>query len=295
MTALRQRRARTAFSIIELAIVSAILAVLACLLAAAVHRVRLRAERMSCGNNMRQVGLGVLAFEAEHGRVPSEDRLGLAYLQWRAFILPHIDQGELWARTRRAAQSEIRSYLHPPHVGAVTVVNTFLCKADGRLGELHEAPNGVAAAFGSYLGVAGANGHFGMFPGGPRRVRLSQVADGLSHTLLLGERPPPSSFQAGWWYSNVVDDSYGDHRLVGPNNSLSLTDSRENRGEPGLSGYRPGRLEDAEDRFHFWSLHPGGANFCLSDGSVRFLGYDVGPKLLAASATRDQGETGELP
>jgi prepilin-type processing-associated H-X9-DG protein len=48
------------------------------------------------------------------------------------------------------------------------------------------------------------------------------------------------------------------------------------------------------DLFHFWSLHPGEANFLLADGSVHFLRYEADP-LLPALATRAGGETVQLP
>jgi prepilin-type processing-associated H-X9-DG protein len=41
--------------------------------------------------------------------------------------------------------------------------------------------------------------------------------------------------------------------------------------------------------FHFWSLHPGGANFAFADGSVRFLAYSANP-IMPALATREGGE-----
>ena len=44
------------------------------------------------------------------------------------------------------------------------------------------------------------------------------------------------------------------------------------------------------DQFHFWSLHPGGANFLFGDGSVHFLAYSAAGSILPALATRGGGE-----
>jgi prepilin-type processing-associated H-X9-DG protein len=62
------------------------------------------------------------------------------------------------------------------------------------------------------------------------------------------------------------------------------------------NGYRfvPGRPGSQCDVYHFWSLHPGGANWLFADGSVRFLRYDA-DSVLPALATRAGGETASLP
>ena len=56
----------------------------------------------------------------------------------------------------------------------------------------------------------------------------------------------------------------------------------------------PGRLDNPCDRYHFWSLHPGGGNWLFADGSVRFLSYSADP-IMPALATRAGGEVVPLP
>jgi prepilin-type processing-associated H-X9-DG protein len=58
--------------------------------------------------------------------------------------------------------------------------------------------------------------------------------------------------------------------------------------------FGPGRLENPCDRFHFWSLHPGGAHFLFADGSVRLLPYSAQP-IMVSLATRSGGEVVTLP
>jgi prepilin-type processing-associated H-X9-DG protein len=124
--------------------------------------------------------------------------------------------------------------------------------------------------------------------------RFAAVSDGLSQTIMVGERPPPDSLQAGWWYPGLV--GYGtDFR--GPNNVITLGGVLLFGGDPctkirGTLG--PGRLDNPCDRFHLWSLHTGGANFLFADGSARFLSYSAEP-IVIALATRAGGETVAIP
>ena len=57
----------------------------------------------------------------------------------------------------------------------------------------------------------------------------------------------------------------------------------------------PGAVGNVCDSFHYWSLHSGGANFCLGDASVRFLSYGMSPIVQRAMATRNGGEVFDAP
>ncbi len=54
--------------------------------------------------------------------------------------------------------------------------------------------------------------------------------------------------------------------------------------------YGPGNVNNQCDQFHFWSFHPGGANFLLGDGSVRLISYGSGAPVMDLLVTRAGGE-----
>jgi prepilin-type processing-associated H-X9-DG protein len=56
------------------------------------------------------------------------------------------------------------------------------------------------------------------------------------------------------------------------------------------SYYRNDTPDNVCSQSHFWSLHPGGANWALGDGSVRFIRYSVGQSVLPAMASINGGE-----
>ena len=128
------------------------------------------------------------------------------------------------------------------------------------------------------------------------RTRIADATDGASNTLLLGERPPSADYQFGWWYAGG-----GQPRLGTADMTLSV---REPNLQPITAGSLcgPGRypfmpakgFDDQCGMFHFWSPHPGGANFAFADGSVRFLHYSADP-IMPALATRAGGESVDVP
>ena len=59
--------------------------------------------------------------------------------------------------------------------------------------------------------------------------------------------------------------------------------------------FGPGDLNNPCDQWHYYSLHPGGANFCMGDASVRFLSYMTSPNVQRALATRNGQEVFDAP
>jgi prepilin-type N-terminal cleavage/methylation domain-containing protein len=143
----------------------------------------------------------------------------------------------------------------------------------------------------------------------PTTVRMGQVTDGLSNTLMVGERPPSKDMVFGWWFAGFGISGDGDGDVV-----LGISERFEDafmgyhdpQGRPCSKGspdpnnaaaYKlsPGDLDNQCDQFHYWSLHSGGALFCLGDGSVRFLSYSTSPIVQRAMATRNGGEVFDQP
>ncbi len=274
---------RSGFSLVELLVVIGVLGVLLGLFLPAVQRVRESAARAECLNNLKQIGLALHHFHDVNGQFPPlparSDKDPHALLTWRALLLPQVEQESLWAVSRRACDLEPRPWRNPPHVGMTTVIKLFVCPSDGRLRSPLRDHQAVPAAYSSYYGVTGGyslDGTLGMSPG----IRLSTVRDGTSNTLLAGERPPPDTLESGLWYAKT---RFLDHGLSVVELSAPADPCR------GLFRFGPGRTDNRCDQYHFWSLHPGGANFVFADGSARYLPYSAEPIMLSL-ATRSGGE-----
>ena len=197
------------------------------------------------------------------------------------------------------------------------------CPADGRSSLTYDANNGNAtnkAALTSYFGVTGRDqfqeaiggtgnpsmraklpGQDGIFYVNAA-VKLTGITDGTSNTIAIGERPPSNTLLYGWmWagsgnypYFGATDVVLGVRERIAPNADPEF--------------FRPGTLIDPTDshRYHYWSLHSGGANFGFADGSVRFITYSAGTanvgtvngitiSLLEALASRAGGEVYSIP
>lgn len=287
---------RAGFTLIELLVVLAIIAVLIGLLLPAVQRVRDAAARVTCSNNLRQIGLALHQYhDAERALPPGIRRSPDPYpfLGWGARLLPYLEQQPLWEQTRRDYASQPPS-TNPPtqHVGFTAVLPVFSCPAFGRThGRVDE---GYDVAFTHYLGVIGRTSatYDGLFYLNSR-LSLRSVTDGTSNTVMVGERPPSPDNWFGWWYAAAGQAGDGSADML-----LGVEDYRNTFRTPtcpnGPYPFGPGTASNPCDVFHFWSQHTGGAHFLFADGSVRFLAYSA-RSVLPSLATRAGREPVELP
>lgn len=295
---------RHGHSLLELVVVIAVISLLGALSLSAVQRVRVASVRTQCQNNLRQLGLGLHGYhDARHALPPGwtsengpERQDGYSYLGWTARILPHIEQQNLWQRIEQAySVSPSGSVWAEPHPAiTATAVPLFACPADGRVRTAQPLSAGHPVSFTSYLGVSDhrPNRYTGVLFQ-DSAVRLTDITDGASQTLMIGERPPAADHRFGWWYRGWGQRQEGSAEMI-----LSVRETNRMSDYPtcpaGPYQFTPGKFDNQCDMFHFWSPHPGGAKFAFADGSVRFLRYEA-DSIIPALATRAGGEIVEIP
>jgi prepilin-type processing-associated H-X9-DG protein len=292
---------RAGTSLIELLVVIGVISILIGLAMPAVQAARQSAARTACQNNLRQLGLALHNYHAAHGTLPpgaDQPAPGIEvkypFMGWPVRILPHIEQDALWKQALAAYEQNPDPVFNPPHTGLSTVVRSFICPADssGRYLRPVNDPRTKSLALTAYLGVSGTDSVLGdgvLY--NQSHVALSDIRDGTSQTLMVGERPPSDRRAFGSWYR-----AFG---LTGNGSADVVLGAREINPvieECATNGHHfsPGRTSSLCDLLHFWSLHPGGANFTFADGSVRFLSYSA-DSIIHALATRAGGETVSVP
>jgi prepilin-type N-terminal cleavage/methylation domain-containing protein/prepilin-type processing-associated H-X9-DG protein len=290
---------RNGFTLVELLVVSAIIAILLALLLPAVQKVREAASRLQCTNNLKQLGIALHLYHDTSRFLPPGCNgvpKPLPLMGWPARLLPHLEQAPLWEQANRdyvqIPIGSINASPPNPHKGLVTELSVFVCPSDGRASG--PIPQGYSPAFTHYLGVEGR--YRGAKDGVlflDSKITLRQITDGTSNTIMVGERPPGPDNQFGWWYLGAGQNFDGSADMLLAASNVRTT-FRTPTCPPGPYLFSPGSMTNPCDIFHFWSAHSGGANFAFADGSVRFLRYDIAP-LMPALASRAGREAVQEP
>ena len=287
---------RRGFTIVELLVTISVLGILMAFIIPAVQAARETARRTECQNKLKQLGIGLHSYESQNRHFPSgKDSRERG---WPLALLGFMEQSALAEVSREAFPLDPSSYgaYHP----SGTVVGAYVCPTDTRTHKANWASSiGRPMAHTGYIGVSGIDHTTNdgvMFY--ESKTAAAAIRDGLSNTLLVGERPPSADFNFGWWYTGTGQTGDGNAEMfmglfesVAPNSSVLEY-------EPTCSGsyeYGPGRADSYCDVMHYWSLHAGGANFLMADGSVRLIAYDIDSDVLRAAATRDGSESAQLP
>jgi prepilin-type N-terminal cleavage/methylation domain-containing protein/prepilin-type processing-associated H-X9-DG protein len=315
---------RHAFTLIELLVVIAIVGILVGLVVPAVQLVRESAARTQCGNNLHQIALAAHSYHDDYRRFPPGINLPISnvsgavspsnqlylsgliqdppfpgkFISWPEALMPYYEQQGL-QRFLDLTEREYANTVGPASVGA-QMIHTLICPSDSNM-----------PLVSTYV-VSGETCYFGMNSyganGGTRSwyitdmttdgvfwinstVRIESITDGLSNTLMFGERHhfdpayPAINDLGGWAWANY--DAPQDYIFSTPVpinfmvpedvfSSTTVTDDRV---------------------CAFGSGHVGGANFAMCDGSVRFLTLvsNADLPLLQALSTRAGDEPVSLP
>ncbi len=321
---------RRGFTLIELLVVIAIIGILIGLLLPAVQKVRESAARAQCTNNLKQIGLalqnyhdtatcfppGYIDGNTNPNSTPDND-VGPGW-GWAAFLLPYVEQQNVYNQINfnvgvglgsNAAVSQLPLRIHQ-------------CPSDGYQQNFTVWPTSVVVAHGNYVGCNGWEECFYGASGNPQgggtdglpggyggsgvglfwrnsRNRIANVLDGLSNTIVVGERcaaHSPSTWagavtggQCPAWMATLPwttpyspppgpaydNADFGEALVLAHCNATHL----------------PSADNPIYDPDTFWSMHtPRGANFLFGDGSVHFLSSSINPYTYQYLATIAGGE-----
>jgi len=304
-------RSRTAFTLIELLVVIAIIAILIGLLLPAVQKVRESAARMKCSNNLKQMALAIHGYHDANEKFPyaTTDRQPgesvSSYVTAQILILPYLEQDAVAKRwnpklprndtsTEAAlgySNSSLQKLLIPTYTcPSMTPPTGPLGGAENRAYCSYIVAAGTQDAtlhpYWSFYGLPTPPAYDGVIvplkdkstePTNPNRpTTMNAITDGTSNTFLVGEtdfKPAgvPSTSYGGLWAYGYIGYSWGTTHL--PFNKHKNT----------ASVYGAFRSE-----------HTGGANFALTDGSVRFVRESISAQAYSAYGSRNGGEVANL-
>jgi prepilin-type N-terminal cleavage/methylation domain-containing protein/prepilin-type processing-associated H-X9-DG protein len=213
---LRQRR-RPGFTLIELLVVIAIIAVLIGLLVPAVQKVREAANRMSCSNNLKQMGLAAHNFASARGFLPpgfADTTPGITSPgSLLTIILPYLEQSNKYNQfdfTKDVNSSAVNE------AARLQDIPIYLCPSDGSNGQFTDANGSLGRN--NYMGNIGTTaslystetnrmGIFNVHVSAGKvtsRVKITDVLDGSSNTAMFSETKRSTRAPGDWYDPTII-------------------------------------------------------------------------------------------
>jgi prepilin-type N-terminal cleavage/methylation domain-containing protein/prepilin-type processing-associated H-X9-DG protein len=286
----------SAFTIVELLVVMAIIGVLVALLLPAVQKAREAANLSICKNNLKQIGLALQGYNNMQGSFPVGYFDPTPWPQpdqgpgwgWNAYILPYLEQESLL--------NSINFNLDvgdPANAAAIkTVLPNLRCPSDdvpSTFTITDVGSNSWTMAQSSYVACNGNDGvddfttppHTGAFIRSTEGFRTVDIQDGLSTTLFVGERTGRLSYSS---WAGAPTGSQNPFLEAPGNYGAEVTVVMCHAGSTGPN--TPG-VFDADST---QSPHQNGVQFLFGDGAVHFIANEISIPVWMALATRAGGE-----
>lgn len=297
-TCIRKQRG---FTLIELLVVIAIIAILIALLLPAVQQAREAARRTSCKNQLKQIGLALHNYHDLHNAFPSgwiaveagipSAHEGTSGVGWGTMILPQMEQNNVYQMfnptrplTDPLNAAFLRNQIPAYKCASDPKPDYFKLNEEGSTTIIAELPTA------NYLGVFGPEnlddcenspGTLPVMADGTCKgsgifyhnssVRMRDIRDGMSNTLMVGERKTkPTLNWFSSWPGMIAEGEEAFQRVCGSADHVPNHPSQH--------------FDD------FSSHHVGGSQFCLGDGAVRFISENIDRAVYQSIATIQGGE-----
>jgi prepilin-type N-terminal cleavage/methylation domain-containing protein/prepilin-type processing-associated H-X9-DG protein len=306
-----RRSLPSGFTLVEILVVISILGIMMALLLPALQSAREAACRTRCANSLKQLALAAHGYHAAFGCLP----MGTPYYRYpdvgvfagqSGFVsmLGHLDQQPLYS----AVNFDRNIYTYSNQTIHEVGLAVLWCPSDDAVrrrvtvpGPYLDIPEGrFVTALSSYAFCAGTWYHLARDEERLRllsaqdngvsfansAVRFSEITDGLSRTILLGERTygrlgERDRVTSYWWFDGYPADTLfwtlhpiNPHRVLSPN-ATALPSPHPLIASAG-------------------SFHPGGAHFAFADGSVSFLKETIDSWPISPDSGMPAGVTGSL-